>query len=508
LPVQTEKSFLFFFKKEILPSPPVLLPRHLRHDPADPLWPDRDRVFCAAGAIPAPGVDPIRLDAPPGFTAAASVGAALAERILAARFGRSLVDHHTWLLAGATELAAGATHEAAAIAGAAPLGRLTIVADLPESDAGALARFTAVGWVVRRVPRSDNAAFEAAIAAAGRAQKPTLIACLAAPASTAPPSEQTSDTAPHPRAAGARRAWLKRLRRHASNDLFLRVQAGRLPAGGIEAVSAPAATPPISPAESVQAALPRLASGWPELAGVATDGFFAAPQATFAGRTVAWGDRAQATSAGLLGMALHGGVLPMAELSTGACDAALPALRVAGASGLRLLLLVREDVPLPEGLLAGLLSIQSARIFRPADTAEALECLALALRHVAAPSLLLLGDRAIAPTAGVPARSCARGGYVLNEAPRRDVTIIASGAEVRLARTARHDLDASGITAVCVSLPCWQLFAAQDAAYREAVLGTAPRVWLAPMRGDGLFIDSQDSGDVAQAVLRALRRGP
>ena len=287
------------------------------------------------------------------------------------------------------------------------------------------------------------------------------------------------------------------------------MQAGRLPAGGIDAVGAPAATPPISPAEAVQAALPRLASAWPEIGGLASDGVFAASHTPFAGRTVAWGDRALATSAGLLGMALHGGILPIADLSLTACDAALAVLRAASARGLRLVLLVREDAPLPEGLRAGLQSIQGARIFRPADAGEALECLALALRHVAAPSLLLLGDRAIAQAPGVPARSCARGGYVLHETARRDVTLIASGAEVRLARTARHDLDAASVTAACVSLPCWQLFAAQDAAYRDAVLGSAPRIWLETVRGlggDDVFIDSQDSGDVVAAVVRALKR--
>jgi transketolase len=499
----------------------LLLPRHLRHDPADPHWPDRDRLICAPDAVPLPGIDPVRLDAPPGFSAAAAVGAALAERILAARFGRSLVDHHTWLLAGPAELAAGATHEAAAIAGAAPLGRLTFIASLPDIGAPALARFTAVGWVVRRVTQGDAAAFEAAITAAGRAQKPTLVACLGAPSTTVPPQDQTQDQTDDPvtrsRAAGARRAWLKRLRRHASHELFLRTQAGRLPPGGIEAVSAPAAPLPISPAEAVQAALPRLAPAWPELAGLPPHGPFALPPAVFAGRTVAWDDRAQATSAGLLGLALHGGILPMAGLRVTAADAALPALRLAAALGLRLLLLVREDGPLPQGLLAGLQSIQGARVFRPADAAEALECLALALRHVAAPSLLLLGDYAIAPAAGVPPRSCARGGYVLHEAPRRDVTLIASGTEVRLARVARHDLNAAGINAACVSLPCWQLFAAQDAAYRATVLGTAPRVWLEPGPGlgfgcmvgaDALCVDTLEGGDIATAVQRAIRRTP
>ena len=71
----------------------------------------------------------------------------------------------------------------------------------------------------------------------------------------------------------------------------------------------------------------------------------------------------------------------------------------------------------------------------------------------------------------------ARGAYVLAEADGgRQVTLLATGSEVSLAMAAREALAKEGIAAAVVSMPCWELFEAQPADYRAAVLGTAPRV--------------------------------
>ncbi len=469
-------------------------------------------MFCAWEAAAPGGVEAARLTAP-GAALAASVGAALAERMLAARFGRSLVDHRTWVLAGAVELAAGGAQEAAAIAGAATLGRLTCVAALRAADKPLFAGFTAAGWAVRRVIAGDVGAFEAALTATARARKPTLIACLGGAETPDDGAGGAGAGAPHPRAAGARRAWLKRRRRHGNAELFARMLAAKLPPGGIEALAPHAVIAGASPLDTVRAALPRLAAAWPELAGLSPEGGFAAPHGAFAGRTVAWGGRAQAVAGGLLGMALHGGLLPVSEIGGAALEAALPAVRVAAERGLRTLHLVAEPASLPDGVLAALRAQQDSRLFRPADAAEALECLALALRHVAAPSVLLLGGQTVQPL-GVTARACARGGYVVHEAPRREVTLIASGADMELALAARRALTAAGVQAACVSLPCWQLFMLQDERYREAVLGDAPRVgmeagvafgWSDVLGPGGVFIDTRTSCDVTATIMRRLR---
>jgi transketolase len=492
----------------------VLQSRHLRQDPADPHWPDRDRLFCSPGTTPPGGAEALCLDAPAGFAAAAAVGAALAERMLAARFGRSLVDHRTWLLAAPSELATGALQEAVCIAGAIPLGRLTVVVHMSDANTASLGRFTTAGWVVRRVAHGDAAGFEDAVAAAARAQKPTLIACWGA-------AGAENDVGHHAeparsRAAGARRAWLKRQRQHANGESFQQALAGKLPAVGIEILTGCAPAAPASAADAVRAALPRLIPAWPELAGLAAEGFFALPPGAFAGRAVPWGNRAHAIAGGLLGMAAHGGVLPITDVSRSCADAILPALRTAAALNLRLIFLVREDAPLPDGLLAATRAISNVRTFRPADAGEAIECLGLALRHAGTPSVLVLGSRTPQHLAlSAPIRACARGGYVALAPAHRDVTLVASGADVGIALAACRALDATGVSAACVSMPCWQLFAAQDASYRESVLGKALRVgleagtnfgWATPLGPDGVFIDTRAGGDIARGVMRLLQR--
>jgi transketolase len=104
---------------------------------------------------------------------------------------------------------------------------------------------------------------------------------------------------------------------------------------------------------------------------------------------------------------------------------------------------------------------------------------------------------------------CARGGYVVEDASgARRTTLIATGSEVGLALTARAALEAEGIPTAVVSLPSWELFALQDASYRDQVLGDALRVgveaaigfgwdrWLGP---EGLFIGMTGFGASAPA---------
>ncbi|MEA3244698.1 MAG: transketolase [Gemmatimonadota bacterium] len=203
----------------------VLFHRHMRHNPADPAWPDRDRFVLSAGhasmllyaalhlsgydlsledlrhfrqwgsktpghpeAGHTPGVE--TTTGPLGQGIGNAVGMALAERALAAAFNRAdhvVVDHVTWFIAGDGDLMEGVSHEAASFAGHQKLGkliglfddnRITIdgSTDLSCSDDVA-ARFTAYGWQVLHVADvNDLAALDATIAAA-RAEdgRPSLI---------------------------------------------------------------------------------------------------------------------------------------------------------------------------------------------------------------------------------------------------------------------------------------------------------------------------------------------
>jgi transketolase len=123
-------------------------------------------------------------------------------------------------------------------------------------------------------------------------------------------------------------------------------------------------------------------------------------------------------------------------------------------------------------------AIPGLRVFRPADPVETVECWELALAAAKAPSVIALTRQSV-PTLRRDAgeNRSARGAYVLADAEgSRRVTLLATGSEVALAMQARTLLKAKGIGAAVVSMPCWELFDAESAAYRQTVLGAAPRV--------------------------------
>jgi transketolase len=204
----------------------VLWTRFLRHNPADPAWPDRDRYVQSAGhgstllyaALHLSGYD-LPLDqlkqhralhsltpghpeygrtpgvetttGPLGQGFANAVGMALTERLLAARFNRpdfEVVDHFTYCIVGDGDLQEGIVHEAASLGGHLGLGKLICLFDDNETQIdgptsaalseNTLARFEAYGWDVHRIDGHDMDATEAAIRRAqGIADRPSLIAC-------------------------------------------------------------------------------------------------------------------------------------------------------------------------------------------------------------------------------------------------------------------------------------------------------------------------------------------
>src|SRR5262249_15196661 len=138
---------------------------------------------------------------------------------------------------------------------------------------------------------------------------------------------------------------------------------------------------------------------------------------------------------------------------------------------------VGEDGPThqPVEQLASLRAIPGLLTFRPADASEVVESwrVILPLRHQ--PAALVLSRQAL-PTLDRGSLGAAagvtRGAYVLADAAggTPDVLLLASGSEVALCLAARERLGAEGIQARVVSMPCWELFERQDAAYRDSVL--------------------------------------
>ena len=613
----------------------VLWTRFLKFDAADPRWPDRDRFVLSAGhgsmllysllyltGHAGMGIDEIKrfrqwhspaaghpefgehpgietTTGPLGQGLATAVGMALAERLMAARFGKSLVDHRTWVIASDGDLMEGISHEAASLAGHLQLDRLTVLWDdnaisidggigLASSD-NVLKRFAAYDWTTVRVDGHDHEAVAAALARAQRSSKPTLIACRTIIGFSAPtkagtaashgaalgaaeaqgakaalgwnhaPFEVPEGLIEHWQRAGARgssprRAWLKRLSRHAQRAEFERMVSGKLSDAALEAIAAlkteiAAAKPRLASRQSSQKVLEALIPAIPELIGGSADltgsnltlvkGMAAVAAGKFAGRYVHYGIREHAMAAAMNGIALHGGLIPYSGTFFVFTDYMRPALRLAALMRLRVIHVLThdsiglgEDGPTHQPIehLASLRAMPNMRMFRPADAMETAECWELALLRTDGPSLLALSRQALpALRSEAAVNLTARGGYVLAEADgARRATLIASGSEVSIAMTARAGLAADGIQVAVVSLPCWELFAAQDDAYRAEVLGTALRVgveaasgfgwerWLGP---DGLFIGMTgfgasapfedlytNFGITAAAIAAAVRR--
>ena len=189
------------------------------------------------------------------------------------------------------------------------------------------------------------------------------------------------------------------------------------------------------------------------------------------------------------GMAAHGGVLPLSVTYLAFADYQRPAMRMAALMGLPVKFVFSHDsigigkngpTHQPVEILASLRAMPNMLVMRPADAVEAAECWEAALAHTSGPVSLVFARQSLPLVRGThtPANLSGRGAYVLHEAAcgARQVTLLATGSEVMLAVQAREKLEASGIATAVVSLPCWELFNAQDASYRQSVLGTGVRV--------------------------------
>jgi transketolase len=134
-----------------------------------------------------------------------------------------------------------------------------------------------------------------------------------------------------------------------------------------------------------------------------------------------------------------------------------------------------EDGPThqPVEHMTSLRLIPNLAVYRPADAVETAECWALSLERHDGPSLLALSRQNVPQlrTEPSPENLCARGAYRLRgAAAERRVVLIATGSEVQVASFVADALEAQGIGADIVSMPCWSLFDAQDAHYRAGLL--------------------------------------
>ena len=277
--------------------------------------------------------------------------------------------------------------------------------------------------------------------------------------------------------------------------------AGKLPNGWDKGLkSYPVGDGPATRKAS-QEAIQALAGSLPELFGGAADlsesnltdvegaGVFEADQP--AGRNIRFGVREHAMGGIANGIALYGAFIPYVGTFLTFSDYMRGSVRLAALSRLRVVYVwthdsigLGEDGPTHQPIeqIAALRAIPNMTVMRPGDANETAAAWACAIEVCDGPTALALSRQKLPILAGTAEKAregVARGGYVLRDASgdaaKPDLVLIGTGSELQLAMAAAEALEKEGIRSRVVSLPSWERFEAQDAAYREAVLPRASR---------------------------------
>ncbi len=397
-----------------------------------------------------------------------------------------------------------------------------------------LARFTSLGWNSERIDGHDEKAIHAAIARAQKSNKPTLIACRTVIAKHAPTKAGKNSSHGSPLGAeeitGSRKnmlwahepfvipdeivgawrdaaldrameygAWEKRLGVSTLKDVFSARMSGDLGTAWVKAVDATkkqlaSAQPKEATRVSSQNALEVLVPQLPQLLGGSADltgsnntktkAMTAFNAQDYKGRYIYYGVREHAMAAAMNGIALHGGFIPYGGTFLVFTDYCRPSIRLSALMEQRVIYVMThdsiglgEDGPThqPVEHLAALRAIPNLHVFRPCDATETLECWQLAIGSPKSPSVLALTRQTLPHYRNDYAAEnlCAKGAYILREAKggKPQVILMATGSEVMLAVEAQAQLEAKGIVARVVSVPCMELFAQQTPTYRKSVLG-------------------------------------
>ncbi|WP_342075937.1 transketolase [Yoonia sp. SS1-5] len=561
----------------------VLFENHLNFDPKAPDWADRDRFILSAGhgsmllyaLMYLTGYEDMPLEqikdfrqwgartaghpefghargietttGPLGQGIANAVGFAIAEEIQRAAWGKKIINHHTYVMAGDGCLMEGVSQEAIGLAGMQKLGHLIVffdnnnitidgTVDMADiTDQGA--RFAASGWHVQSIDGHDPATIDAAIAAAKKDPRPSMIACKTHIAlghaaqdtskghgalTDAAQLQATKDAygwtygpfeipagvksqweAMGARGAAARAAWEDRFAAlsAAKQAEFTRAYAGEAPKRLSATIRAfkkqmTDSQPKVATRKSSEMTLEVVNPIMKETIGGSADltgsnntktadlGVFHPDNRK--GRYIYYGVREHGMAAAMNGMALHGGARPYGGTFMCFTDYARGAMRLSALMGVPTTYVMThdsiglgEDGPThqPVEHLAMLRATPNMNVFRPADTIETAEAWEMALTSTKTPSVLCLSRQGL-PTVRLEHKTknlTAQGAYVLADATaKRQAILMATGSEVSVAMAARDLLEAEGIGTRVVSMPCWELFAAQDEAYRKRVLPAGP----------------------------------
>ena len=410
------------------------------------------------------------------------------------------------------------------------------------------ARFAAAGWQVLECDGHDLEAIAAAITEARSDEsRPAMIACDTTIGYGAPNKQGTSATHGAPlgddeialareylgweypafeipqdvydawgvaaaRGKAARQNWEIRAKASSASDDFFAALGGSSRNGLKAAIAAykaelSADKPKVATRKASQMALevvnavvPNMVGGSADLTGsnlTLTSGMSGVTKDNYGGDYIYYGVREHGMAAAMNGLYLHGGFIPYGGTFLAFADYCRGSIRLSALMGVPVTYVMThdsiglgEDGPThqPVEQVASLRAMPNVNVFRPADAVETAEAWEIAVMDNGTPSIMALSRQGLPllRTDHTEENLTAKGAYVLREADgERDVTLIATGSEVEIAMNAADILAGEGVKVAVVSAPCFELFAAQDAAYRKATLGSAPRVGVEAMIEQG-----------------------
>jgi len=392
------------------------------------------------------------------------------------------------------------------------------------------ARYRATGWHTVECDGHNWADIRRALAEAKADPRPSLVACRTVIGKGAPNKQGTSAVHGNPlgadeiaaareylgwtaepfvvpeeiladwRALGepgkkARAEWAERLARSADKAAFEAQFAdiGALAAPVVaDHIAGLAKDPPkVASRKASEMALTPLTEKLPQLIGGSADLTGSNNTKTpatkpllkddYSGRYLYYGIREFGMAAAMNGMALHGGVVPYGGTFLIFSDYARNAIRLSALQQIGVVYVLThdsiglgEDGPTHQPIeqVMSLRLIPNLNVYRPADAIETAECWALALATPKTPSVLALSRQNLPPVRSDAGENrSARGAYRLRSATAaRKVVLVATGSEVAVALDCADQLEALGIGADVVSMPCAELFVAQPASYRDDLL--------------------------------------
>ena len=479
---------------------------------------------------------------PLGQGVANAVGMALSEKILNSRFGKSLVNHRTWVMAGDGCLMEGISQESISIAGHLKLNKLVVIFDnngisidgetsLTTSD-DHIKRFQASNWNTISIDGHDYKEIDLAFKEASQSNKPTLISCKTIIGYGSPNKSGKSSSHGSPlgadevkktreklkwnyppfvipknilnkwrsfgtRGTKKRIAWEKSLKSNKKKSEFLkcfnikkykRNESSKSFLKDIINKSDKEAT-----RKSSQNAIEILSTNVKNFIGGSADltgsNLTKIKSSVTAGKNINYiyyGVREHLMAGAMNGISLHGGFIPYGGTFLIFSDYCKNSIRLSALMKQQVIYVfthdsigLGEDGPTHQPIeqLAGLRAIPNLLVLRPCDAVETFECWEIAINEKQTPSCIALSRQSLPLLRKkIDINYSYKGAYFLSKNKGSNVTLIATGSEVSIAKKVYEILLKHNIKSNIISMPSLELFDRQEKKYRNRILGLSPRI--------------------------------